>query len=114
MPQVHMDFSLLQSQFHVLHSPRRRNSQNLLIQLMVLHGPPFPKEKAQYYPLDGKKPNAEDGIRSGKRSRALLGSNPTRDTRIEDVPKAPTPWELSLSGRSRFIVITPLDIRVMP
>jgi hypothetical protein len=93
MPQVHVDLSLLQTQFYVRHSPRSGNPQNLLIQLLVLHGAPFCKEKAQYYPLDGKKPNAEDGIRSGKRRRALLGSNPTRDTRVEDVPKAPTPWE---------------------
>jgi hypothetical protein len=93
MPQVHVDLSLLQTQLHVFYAPRSGNPQNLLIQLMVLHDAPFPQEKAPYYPLDGKKPNAEDGIRSGKRSRALLGSNPTRDTRVEDVPKAPTPWE---------------------
>src|SRR5271157_513264 len=100
--QVHMDLALIQLQFHVLHSPRSRNPENLLIQLMVLHGTLLPNEKMPCYPLDGKKPNDEDEIRSGKRSRALLGSNPTRDTRVENVPKAPAPWESIAPGAFLF------------
>ena len=114
VPQRHVDLSLFQPQLHLLHSPRNRNSQNLLVQLIVLHGAPFSKEKAPSYPLDGKKPNLEDGTRSGKRRRALLGSNPTRDTRVEDVPKALAPWEPAALRAFLFYPISPLDIRVMP
>ena len=41
VPQIHMDFPLLKSQLHPLHTPRRGDTQNLLIQLRVLHGVPL-------------------------------------------------------------------------
>ena len=41
MPQIHVDFPVLQLQFHTLYAPRSRDSQNLLIQLRVLHGVSF-------------------------------------------------------------------------
>ena len=96
--QIHMHLAFPQFQLYAIHTPRRSNSQNLLVQLTVLHDAlPLP-EKASSYRLDGSQPTCYARSRSVKQRRALLGSNPTRDSRTRAGEWPVAPWRFLPSG----------------
>jgi hypothetical protein len=83
MRQVDMHFADLQFQFHTIHRPGRRDSQNLLVQLSVLHGGVSggDKESSPPYPLACVLSARYDHACPAKRNGALLQSNSARDSR---------------------------------
>jgi hypothetical protein len=82
--QMHMHFVLLQFQLHARDVPRRGQAQNLLIQLVVLHGEVLPRWMILPGYLLARRVSGSYGRRCPvKRSRALLASNPARDNRSQ-------------------------------
>ena len=114
MPQIHMDFSFLQLQFHTLYAPRSRDSQNLLIQLRVLHGVSFNPKKHHGNRLTSSRQMSK--ITIARRNRVGLCWEATRQGISEPrmCQRHQCPGSPMLSGHSRFIPPIPLDIRAMP
>ena len=114
VPQVHMDLPFLQLQFHALHSPRSRNSQNLLIQLMVLHGVFLHPKKHHAIRLTARRQMSK--MTFARRNGVGLCWEATRQGIPESrmcqrhrCPGSPCSQGTLVSSPS-----TPLDIRAMP
>src|SRR5208282_497940 len=114
MPQMHMDFPFLQFQFHPLYAPRSRDSQNLLIQLRVLHGVSSNSERHHANRLTPFRQSSK--ITLARRNGVGHCWEATRQGISESrmCQRHRCPGSLTLSGHSRFIPPIPLDIRAMP